>query len=225
MEKRWQQKERARKLRKRGWTYPEIQNQVSVHKTTLSKWCRDIELTPKRIKARGGRYANALKGAKANYLKRQKEIGAIQEQAEREIGPFTLYEFKIAGTALYWGEGNKSCGLAFSNSDPKLVSFMMRWFREICGVSDKKIRAYLYLHTGQSEEKLRKHWSRITRIPLSQFNKTIFKQEGSASRKYDKKRYKGTIKIQIFDEGLKHRIFTWIEQLRYLLFENAQMPS
>ena len=134
MKKLWQLKEEARKLRKSGWTYPEIQNRVPLHKTTLSKWCRDIELTSKQIKSRGGRYANALKGAKANYLKRQKEIGKIQEKAKKEIRSLSPYEFKIAGAALYWGEGNKSHGLAFSNSNPELMKFMMKWFREICQV-------------------------------------------------------------------------------------------
>lgn len=211
MGKRWQQKEKVRKLRQLGWTYPEIQNKVPVHKITLSKWCRDIELTTQQIKARGGRYANRLKGAKANYLKRQKEIKRIQKEAEKEIRPLTPYEFKIAGAALYWGEGNKSQGLAFSNSDPELVRFMMKWFREICQVPNKKIRAYLYLHTGQNEKKMKKYWSRITNIPLSQFNKTVLKQKGSASRKYSQSQYKGTIKVQVLDEDLKHRILTWIE--------------
>jgi hypothetical protein len=218
MKKLWQLKERARILRKLGWTYSEIQNKVPVHKITLSKWCRDIELTAPQIKARGGRYANRLRGAKANYLKRQKEIAGIQKKAEGEICPLTPYEFKIAGAALYWGEGNKSHGLAFSNSDPKLVKFMMRWFREICRVPNKKIKACLYLHTGQNEEKMKKYWERIIDIPLGQFNKTIFKQEGSASRKYNRNQYKGTIKVQIFDEDLKHRILAWIEQLQFYLW-------
>lgn len=215
MEKRWQQKEKARKLRKLGWTYPEIQNKVPVHRTTLSKWCRDIELTPQQIKSHGGRYANRVKAAKTNYLKRQKQIKKIQEEAEKEIRPLNAYESKIAGTALYWGEGHKSQGLGFSNSDPELARFILKWFREICHVPNKKIRASLYLHTGQNEEKMKKYWARVTKIPLNQFNKSIFKEEGSASRKYSQRQYKGTIKVQIFDENLKHRIIGWIEQLQY----------
>ena len=202
-------------LRKLGWTYPEIQKKVPVHKITLSKWCRDVELSSQQIKSRGGRYANRLKGAKANYLKRRKEIIKIQKKAAKEIRSPSPYELKIAGAALYWGEGNKSQGLAFSNSDPELVKFMMKWFREICQVPNKKIRACLYLHTGQNEKKMKKYWSRITSVPLNQFNKTIFKEEGSASRKYSQSQYQGTIKIQIHDEDLKHRILSWIEQFNF----------
>ncbi len=215
IDKRWQQKEEARRLRRLGWTYPEIQAKVLLHRTTLSKWCRDIELSSAQIKIRGDRYANGLKGAKANYFKRQREIEEIQRRAKRGIRLPTLYGFKIAGAALYWGEGTKSGGLSFSNSDPELVGFMMKWFREVCGVPNEKIRAHLYLHTGLNEATMKKYWSRVTKISLCQFNKTIFKQEGSASRKYSQDKYKGTIKIRIFDEDLKHRIVGWIEQLQY----------
>ena len=214
MKKLWQAKEKAKELRKKGWTYPEIQHKIGVHKNTLTKWCRDIQLSPKQIKYRGGRYANRLKGARANYLKRQEEIADIQKKAALEIKTLSPYELKIAGAALYWGEGDKTHGLAFSNSDPRLIKFMMKWLRECCSVSNKKLRAYLYLHTGQSEKKMQQFWCKITKIPLEQFNKTIFKPENIANHKHPNSEYKGTIKIQIFDENLKHRVFTWIEQLK-----------
>jgi len=216
MEKRWQQKEEARRLRRLGLTFPEIQDRLFIHKVTLSRWCQDIELTPRQIGLHGKVYSAGLKGAKANYLKRQKEIKEIQKKAEKEIRKMSFYEFKIAGTALYWGEGTKkSSGLSFSNSDVKLVEFMMKWIREVCGVSDNRIKAYLYLHTGLDEEKMKKYWSKIINIPLAQFNKTTFKQEGSASRKYSEDKYKGTIKIHVSSEDLKHKVISWIEQLQY----------
>jgi len=211
--KTWQVKQEVRKLRRRGLLYREIANRLSVNRTTLGKWCEDIKLTSKQIKSRGGRYANVIKAAKANHLKRQKEIQEIKKIAKKEVRLFTNHEFKLAGIALYWAEGDKTQGLGFSNSDPKLIQFMMKWFREICKVTDEKIKAYLYLHTGQDEEKMKKYWSKITHIPLDRFRNSILKQEGSASRKYSLYQYKGTIKIQIFDENLRHRILTWIEQL------------
>lgn len=207
--KNWQLKEEARKLRRLGWTYREIMEKVPVHRTTLSQWCKDIELTPEQITFRGGRYANRLKGAKANQYKREKEIQKILAEARKEIHSLTDYDFKIAGTMLYWAEGSKAHGLSISNSDPKLIDFTMRWFREICEVPKEKFKAALYLHTGLDGDKTKRYWSRLTGIPLNQFGKTIFKEEGTASRKYSQ--YKGTIKIQIFDEDLKHRILSWIE--------------
>lgn len=148
----------------------------------------------------------------------------IQKSAEKEIHSLTNYEFKLAGIALYWAEGDKTQGLGFSNSDPELIQFMIKWFREICNVPKEKIKASLYLHTGQNEKKMKQYWSEVTNIPLNQFNKTIFKQEGSASRKYNENRYKGTIKIRINDENLRYKILTWIERL-HLNNNNTVYPS
>ena len=213
MKQRWQFKVIARKLRKKGFLYSEIQKKVPFHKTTLVSWCKDIKLTNKQINIRGRRYENRLKGARANYLKRQKQIKEIENKAIKEIRSLTEYEFKLAGIALYWGEGSKK-NLAISNSDPNLIRFIMKWFREVCNISNSEFRAYLYLHTGQNEKNMRKYWSEITDIPASQFYKTIFKKEGSASRKYNLSGYKGTIKIQISNEDLRQKICAWIERVK-----------
>lgn len=211
---RWQLKENARKLRKSGRIYKEISEQVLIHRTTLSRWCKDIELTPEQIASRGKRYASRLKGAKANQVKRDKEIRNIQANAKKEAHTLTDYEFKIAGAALYWAEGDKAKkDIAFSNSNPEMIRFIIKWLREICDVPKEKIRAALYLHTGLDEDEMKKYWSRIANVPSVQFGKTIFKQEGSASRKYSKHRYKGTISIRISNRNLKHKISSWIEQL------------
>lgn len=216
MKKLWQLKEEARQLRKQGLLYKKIAEKVPIHRTTLSKWCKDIELTPEQIKSHGKRYASRLKGAKANYIKRQKEIQKIRKEAEEKIRPLIDYEFKIAGIALYWGEGDKK-DLTISNSDPNLIKFIMGWFRKTCLVPEEKFKTSLYLHTGQNEKNMKKYWAKTTKIPLAQFNKTIFKTEGSATRKYDGKQYKGTIKIRVADTSLKHKIFAWVEQLQFYL--------
>ncbi len=216
MQPKLKEKRIAHRLRKQGLSYNEILQKIPVAKSSVSLWCQDIELTPEQkdrlIKKKRENLQRLSKLGPLRALKRQKEIRKIKKVARKEIRSLTPDELKVAGAALYWGEGNKK-SLAISNSDPNLINFIMRWFREICQVPNKKIRACLYLHTGQNEEKMKKYWSRITNIPLIQFNKTIFKQEGSASRKYSQSQYKGTIKIQVFDEDLKHRILAWIEQL------------
>jgi len=207
----WQQKEKARKLRKLGLTYKEIFKKVPVHRVALTKWCRDIELTPEQIASRGKRYANGLKGAKANQIKRQKQIKEIKEKARKEIRPLNDYEFKLAGTALYWAEGNKRSGTAISNSNPELIKFATKWLKKVCNVSNKKFNTQLYLHSGHDEEEMKKYWSRITKIPLQRFGKSYIKKEGSGHKKFDW--YKGTIQIRISNEDLRHKIIGWIEKI------------
>lgn len=205
----WQQKEKARKLRKLGWIYKEISEKVPAHRTTLTNWCKDIKLTSEQIFSRGKRYANGLKGARANQIKRQRQIEEIKIKAKKEIRSLTDYEFKLAGLALYWAEGGKTKGTSIVNSNPELIKFATKWFKKVCNVSDDKLNAYLHLHSGHNEAKIKKYWSKITNVPLQKFGKSFIKEEGYGHKKNDL--YKGTIRIRINNEDLRHKIMGWIE--------------
>jgi len=203
-----EKKELAQKLRREGFSYKEISDQVSVSKSTVSLWCRDVELTPEqkeRLKAKHGK-PNGPKLLEARRIAATKQVKA---QAKSELKPLADYEFKIAGIMLYWGEGFKTQYVGISNSDPQLIKFMMRWFREICRVPDDKFRAQVHIHSGQNELEIKKFWSKITGIPLLKFQKTYVKEEGTGHRK--NVLYHGTLRVIICDSYLLQRILGWIE--------------
>lgn len=220
---RWEIKEKVRNLRKEGLTYREIRKTFPLAKSTVSDWCKDIELTEEQKKKigerqkEGARYASRIKGANTNALKRQKEIKLIKALARKEIKRnLTKMEFRIAGAMLYWGEGRKSGSVEITNSDPKLIAFMMKWFREVCHISNKNFRAMLHLHSGQNELEMKKYWSGITGIPLEQFGKSFVKPEGSGYRKNIL--YNGTIKIRVCGSkigDLMYRILAWVEEIYF----------
>ena len=110
---------------------------------------------------------------------------------------------------LYWAEGDKKEHVGLSNSDFRLVRVMMRWFREICRVSEGRFRAYLHIHSGQDEQTLKEFWSSVTDLSILQFGKSYVKQEGTGHRK--NRLYYGTIKLNICDANLLHKIHGWIE--------------
>jgi len=170
--KRWEQKELARELRKKGLSYKEIRQQIPMAKSTISLWCRDIVLTDRQRARLGARYDVQLRGAKAVQAKRKAEIENIKNAAKLELQRLTDHEVKIAGIMLYWGEGNKTKHPGITNSDPRLVRFMMRWFRQVCQVPEKKFKAYLHIHSGQDEASMKQFWSMVTGIPVSQFGKS-----------------------------------------------------
>ena len=204
----WEKKEFAQQLRHEGLSYKEILEQVPVSKSTISLWCRDIELTPgqkERLKAKRGK-PNGPKLLKDRRIAATKQIKA---QAKLELKLLTDYEFKVAGIMLYWGEGFKTQYVGISNSDPKLIKFMMRWFREICYVPDDKFRAQVHIHSGQNELEIKKFWSKITGIPFSKFQKTYVKEEGTGYRKNIL--YNGTLRVIICDSHLLRKILGWIE--------------
>jgi len=64
---------------------------------------------------------------------------------------------KVAGIMLYWAEGTlKGCTVDFANSNPEMIKIFLRFLREICGVHEKRLRVYLYTHSQNRVESLKK---------------------------------------------------------------------
>ena len=212
----WEKKELVRNLRKQGLSYREIREKIkfTIAKSTISNWCKDIELTVEQKDRldklfQDGSYKGRLLGAKTIQTKRALEIKRIKEKASQEILPLSENEFWIAGLMLYWAEGDKKHKVGISNSDPELIRFMMRWFRRICGVSDNRFKVHLNIHSGQNENEIKKFWSKVIGLPVSQFGKSYIKKEGTGYRKNIL--YNGTIKISICDKNLLYKVLGWIE--------------
>lgn len=203
-------------LRRQGLSYKEILKKVPVAKSSISLWCQDIGLTLEQKKRLIKKQQENLKrlakiGPRAAVLKRQKEIYKIKKAAKKEIYPLSLYEFKIVGAMIYWAEGNKNQKAEITNSDPRLVRFMVRWLKEVCKVPPERLRARLNIHSDQNNEKIKRYWSKVTGVPIGQFGKSYIKPEGTGHRKNIL--HNGVIRIGISSEDLRHRIMTWIKAL------------
>lgn len=200
---------KACELRKKGLSYGEILSQISASKSSISLWCKDIEIEEKQktlLKKRGG--IASQRGIR-NKQTRALEIKKIKACAKQEILPLTPNEFKIAGLMLYLAEGAKSRLVDFANANPETIVFMMKWLRDICKVPDRQFRLQLHIHSGQNEEEMKLFWSKLINLPLQQFHKTYVKPEGTGHRK--NRLYYGTIKIRICDRNLLHKILGWVE--------------
>lgn len=206
------EKIRAIKLRKMGKSYGEILKKTSVSKSTLSLWLRDIKLTPEQEKKIyvEWRQKHAYKLAKFNQKKRIEITKKIIEEAKKEIPLYLKNPLFLSGLMLYWAEGSKSEQderTEFSNSDPSMIKFMMRWFRGICRVPEEKFRVNLYIHELFCRKDIEKYWSTITDIPLNQFHKTQIKPTSLRHRK--NRLYNGTCSIRVSDRNLFRRIKGW----------------
>jgi intein-encoded DNA endonuclease-like protein len=83
----WERKELVRDLRREGLSYKEIRQKIpfTIAKSTISSWCRDIELTDEQKKRLGAKYDILHRGAKTNQTKRAKEIEQIIRLAKTEM--------------------------------------------------------------------------------------------------------------------------------------------
>jgi len=214
------EKEKARILRKKGYSINQIVKEAGLTKSSVSLWVRDIVLTKaqkNRLSERGRSVESIEKRRLIRLSNEREKRQIIIDEAKKDFNHVSLDQLKLIGIILYLGEGGKTeRGTArLSNSDPMVIKMMMRFFREICKVPEKKFRGNIHTFAHADVEKTEKYWSKIARIPRNQFQKTYIKA-GSASLQ---KRYTlpfGTFSINISDTRLFLTIMGWIEKIKEL---------
>lgn len=215
-----EEKIKAQVLRKKGLSYGKIMQQIHVSKDTISRWCRDIELTSeqKRKLLENKMFGQRKGSIVAADNKRQARIirtKTIYEEAKKEIGNLNRRDRFIAGITLYAGEGDKGDSHGgFANSDPKLIKFMMSWFKEFCKIPSSRFRGAIWIHEGLNADKAKKYWSELTEIPQNQFFKTYIAENKTDSRKVRKNIHQYgvfAIKFSIVDK--QRQIMGWISAL------------
>jgi len=207
---------KAQTLRRKGFSYSEIQKIILVPKSTLSGWCRDIALTEKQAlrlfknKLKGSARGRII-GAKRQQAKRLNQIKELHFEGKKQVGRLNKRDRFIAGIALYAGEGTKATGPAFANTDPVAIKFMMNWFREFCKTPENKFRGAIWIHEGLNEQKAKIFWSDLTSIPIDQFNKTYVAENKKDSRKVRKNKHQyGVFSIKFYDLKVLRLINGWI---------------
>ncbi len=175
---------RAIELRKKGHSYNYISEILNISKSTLSDWLAEIPYRPNaETVSRIGR-ARAASGEAKSKIRRASILEAGIE-AKRELGRMSRRDLFMLGLGLYIGEGSKASEVTrFVNSDPATLNLMIRWFTEVLALPKRNLRIRIHLYPDCNEKHSLQYWSKVTTIPLSQFQKTSF------DRRTDKKAVK-----------------------------------
>ena len=218
------EKEKAKALRKEGYSINQIVKETGFTKSSVSLWVRDIVLTKEQKKglSERGRSIESIEKRRINRLhNEQQKRQIIIDEAKKDFTSVSLEQLKLIGIILYLGEGGKTKkGLArVANSDPLVIKIIMRFFREICQVPESKFRGYIHTFEHADVEKTETYWSQITGIPRKQFYKTYIKPS-SASLQKRKSLPFGTIDVCVCDTKLFLTIIGWIERIEELTIGN-----
>jgi transcriptional regulator with XRE-family HTH domain len=158
------EQQRARELRARSWTLQEIATELSVSRSSVSLWVRDVVFDPKP------RQRPIFRNPSSLHLKKLAEIEAADAWARTYVASLSEDATFAAGIALYAGEGSKTDhSVKFANTDPAMIAFFCRWLRTYFVVDEARLRASVYLHQGLDLDTAEQHWSEITGIPREQF--------------------------------------------------------
>jgi len=118
---------------------------------------------------------------------------------------FTNKELRIIGSVLYKCEGTQLRRdkrrenatyywvIEFTNSDPKLISLFLLFLRKIIKIDPKKLKGQLFGYGDMNIKRLEDNWSKISGIPMNNFNKTIILTQKNSKYKPNPN---GTFKIR-----------------------------
>jgi transposase len=210
-------------LRKKGHSIKQIAKEIGVSKASVSMWVRAIKLKPNQLAALklNEHSRSVIDKRRITRLRNEEEKrSVIMKKSGNDIHSLSKTDLKNIGISLYWAEGRKRGGrfVSFSNSDPKMIKIIMRFFREVCEVGENRFRGHIHTHSHLSVAASEKYWSQVSSIPLNQFYKTYCKPSISSKGKMDSLPY-GTLDINVCDTALFLRIMGWIEKVSFLLLE------
>lgn len=213
---------KARQLRLDGDSINEISRKLSLSKSTVSYWCKDIQLLPQQIenlvkKQISGSYRGRLKAAEKKRFNRLKDIEQLKCSGKKEIGNLNKREFLMAGLGIYWGEGYKSLTTsALISSDIRIILFMIKWYNEACKIQSKDLILRVGINVSHKHriQEIEKYWSEKTGIPLHQFTKISLIKTVSKKIYDHPEDYYGTLRVSVRRSSrLQRKILGWIEGL------------
>ncbi len=177
------------------YTMQEIAN-----KFNISLWALYTFMKKYKIERRNFSQANYVV---SNRLKPQFKIKQELSSLDEKL--------KVAGIMLYWAEGTLNRNTVdFVNSNPRMIKVFLRFLREICGVSEKRLRLYLYVYSYHNVRTIMEYWHKVTAIPVNQFTKP-YVRKGSLN-KTERKLVYGLVHIRYNDKRLLQIIKDWIEE-------------
>lgn len=215
----------ARILRKKGESVKEIAKKLDVSSGSVSIWTQDLVLTEVQQKFLRERQIAAghkgrMMGAETNREKKRVRISVAKEQAVIDIEKLSKESLFYIGLGLYWGEGVKttSGSLAISNSDPRVIQLMVRWFSECFDVEKTSFMPRVFISDihRDREEVITKFWVKTLGIPRAQFKNMIFLNKGK--KVYENRDvYYGVLALRVAKGGdIRYRILAQIDRVAQL---------
>lgn len=198
---RYKEKSKAIGLRKKGYSYSQIKQELGISKSTLSGWLQDYPLSEKRI--RELRDDNPRRIEKyIDTMRKKREAKSLIEfkRVKKDIGKLSKRELFIAGFFLYWAEGGKTRrnALTFSNTDPLMLRVYLKWLL-ILGISKDKLKVKLHLYRDMDVNKEISFWHKELGLPKSQFQNAWIKNSKMSNLTYRNNFGHGTCNIILYD--------------------------
>lgn len=205
-------KQKAVALRKKGFSYPMIGSQLGVGHSTLSGWCSKLSLSKlaeKKIFDRKKEHLVsarklAIRALRISYIRQRQEI-TNKTNEELSGWPLNKIDKEALLAMLYLGEGFKKKSLVgLGNSNPDILSLYVKLLRDIYSVRDEEFRCFLYLRYDQDVEIEEVYWSKVLKIPRSQFRKANLDRRTAGKKTWEG--YHGVCAVYCYNARIEKRL-------------------
>lgn len=169
-------------LRGQGLSLLEVSQQLRVPKNTVQGWVHHVRLTKAQLRRLEDKaIESAARGRPLAKVAWQEKIERWKSRVQRQfehLGPLPFTELAVAQLVcgiLYICEGAKyptTRGLAFSNTDPRMIKLFLLLVRRHFRIEERKFRIRIMHRWDQDGLVLQRFWSQETGIPLEQFYAT-----------------------------------------------------
>ena len=195
---------KTRELRKRGNSIKDIAWKLNVSQSTVSLWCRDLKLSREQVnKLLKSKESNITRGRlKGAQIQRDKRINAIKlaEKEAKRLKKLTNKEYLIAGLALYLAEGSKKMDrVQFTNMNPAMINFMLKWFLKFYNVSRENIKYTILINEIHKDRdaKLKKFWQKYLELKPRNFTDIRYIKTKQKKIYSNHDNYYGTLSFRI----------------------------
>lgn len=205
-------------MRKKGMSYSQIREKVTVSKSTLSLWLEEYPLSPQRMRELRDVNPQRIESFQATMKAKRDARIAIQDQRVRkDIASISKREFFIAGFFLFWGEGAKArkSEVSLANTDPQMIKAFLAWMF-LLGARKEMIRFTLHLYKDMDVKKELLFWSKSVNFPLSAFHKPYIKKTNLTDLSYKNGFGHGTCNVRYMNQNLNDYVRMGLKHIRNL---------
>ncbi|MEK7458247.1 MAG: helix-turn-helix domain-containing protein [Patescibacteria group bacterium] len=212
-------------LRKQGKSLLQISKELHIAKSTASLWLsteKNRGLYSKMTQTEWMRYILDLahKAITKRIRNKDKERQESATLLTKQL-PTTKEVMKVIIAMLYWAEGSKGYEVVkFANTDPRLCLLFITTLRSCFDLDEAKFRIGIHLQQHHQEEDEKTFWSNLLRIPLSQFNKTVWKKTPNTGKRY-RKNYHGICFVKYNSVNLQKEIMVYAYALGAKFIDHA----
>jgi hypothetical protein len=209
------EKHKVLSMRKQGISLREIGKSVPVSRSTISRWCKDVELSEEQtivLASRSAISGNQIKGARKRKQEARKQRLKWQLHGEE----LSRNDSRIIAPAmLFWAEGNKDRNsVRFSNSDPEMMRYWVDFLKEHVPMDKISITIQCHLENGRSISDIEHFWTETLQLPSTCLAKSSIVKNHPRSKNYRRnKLMNGVCRLTVCSTEFAQTLYGAIRQI------------